>query len=166
MKRTLFTIVCMVFLSCAFYKAQIPGYFYDDGFYKNSSAGFKAYLPADWDIGTTPKTVSKVFKDQFENFQTESAEMLFVGLNSNQRCGIRCIAGANDTTLEGYFKLLYSVNENEVIKRKAEYFNGHGQELIIWSYYTESNGTKMRFNEYIFNPGKLKIRLTFWTING
>jgi hypothetical protein len=61
MKRTLLTItiVYLVFCSCAFYKAQIPGYFYDDGYYKNSSAGFKVHLPEDWEIGTTPKTVAK-----------------------------------------------------------------------------------------------------------
>jgi uncharacterized protein YbaP (TraB family) len=168
MKRTLLTITIayLAFCSCAFYKAQIPGYFYDDGYYKNSSAGFKVHLPEDWDIGTTPKTVPEILKDQFKNLQTVSSEMLFVGLNPNQRCGIRCIAEASDTTLEAYFKLIYSVNENGITKRKAEYFKVHGQELINWSYYTETNGTKMRFNEYIFNPGRLKIRLTFWTING
>jgi uncharacterized protein YbaP (TraB family) len=166
MIRTLILISYLVFLSCAFYKAQIPGFFYDDDFYENSAAGFKVRLPADWEIGTTPKTVPELLKDHFEKVQTKSSEMLFAGMNTNQRCGIRCIAEANDTTLEDYFKSLYSANENELTKRKAEYFKGRGQELIIWSYYTQSNGTKMRFNEYIINPGKLKIRLTFWTING
>jgi len=132
MKCKHLSLVLLLLFSCAFYKAQIPGYFYEDGYYKNTSAGFKVRLPGDWDIGTTPKTIPEEFKPQLKNFQTKSTEMLFGGFNSNKRCGIRCIAEANDTNLEAYFKELYYVNENSVTKGRADYFKGQGQELVVW----------------------------------
>jgi uncharacterized protein YbaP (TraB family) len=92
--------------------------------------------------------------------------MLFIGLNKNERCGVRCIAEANDTTLEAYFKVLYSVNEAGIIKNRADYFKGRGQECIVWTYNTEMQGTKYKFVDYIFRNYGLKFRVSFWTLAG
>jgi uncharacterized protein YbaP (TraB family) len=166
MKCWYLVLLALPLVSCTFYKPQIPGFFYDDGYYKNSQAGFKVHLPDDWTIGTTPKTVPESLKKTIKEFQTNSSEMLFVGLNKNERCGIRCIAEANDTTLEAYFKVLYSVNESGVIKDRADYYKGRGQECIVWTYTTEQSGTKYKFIDYIFRNYGLKFRVSFWTLAG
>lgn len=168
MKKDLLIVVAVALLlfSCIFYKPQIPGYFYDDGYYKNSQAGFKVRIPDDWVVGTTPKSVPKGYSGLFQSFQTKRSELLIAGVNGNERCGMRCIATANDTTLEAYFKDLFAINESGLTTITAEYFGADSQELIEWSYYTTVGASKYRFIEYLFSSGGLKIRLSFWTISG
>jgi uncharacterized protein YbaP (TraB family) len=167
MKHSRLAIIFFLFLfSCAFYKPHIPGYFFDDGYYKNDYAGFKVWLPDDWVIGTTPKTVPEEFKETLKLRQSENSEVLFIGTSPNKRCGVMCIAEGSDTTLDAYFKQLYYASENTITKGRADYYQGRGQELVIWSYYTNTNAARFRYNEYICNAGNLKIRLNFWTLAG
>jgi len=153
-----------LFISCTVYKAQIPGYFDDDRAYVNTYVGFRVHLPDDWNIGTSPATATPGLRKVFRSMQTKSSELLFIGLNKTSRCGIRCIAESNTAPINDYFKALYLNNEQNVTTVEADYFSDDNQEVIVWSYYNNVGQMKYRFSDYIFPCGKLRVRLSFWTL--
>ena len=167
MKRLLCSVTAVLFVSCAFYKAQLPGYINaEKGLYINENAGFMLTLPPDWNVGTDPKTAPKAFRSTFKSLQSSSVEALFLGTNESQRAYVRCLAEAYDSSLESYLKLLVEASKDELTPVRSDYFKGAGRELIIWSYMVKSNNMDFRMIEYVFDLGALKCRLSFWTLPG
>jgi hypothetical protein len=167
MKRLLCCVTVVLFVSCAFYKAQLPGAIKrENSMYVNENAGFMLTLPPEWNVGTDPKTAPPSFRGTFKALQSNSMEALFLGSNKSQRAYVRCLAEAYDSSLESYFKLLVDASKNELTPLRSDYFKGAGRELIIWSYMVKSNNMDFRMIEYVFDLGALKCRLSFWTLPG
>ena len=167
MKRLVCSMVVMVLVSCAVYKAQLPGSINRaNSVYVNESAGFRLTLPPGWDVGTGPKTAPSAFRGTFKALQSNSAEALFLGSNKSQRAYVRCLAEAYDSSLESYFKLLVEAGKNELTPVRSDYFKGAGMELVIWNYTVKSNNMDFLMIEYVFDLGALKCRLSFWTLPG
>ena len=167
MRRLLFLVSAVLFVSCAFYKAQLPGRINaENRLYINENAGFMLTLPPEWNVGTDPKSAPKEFKTLFKTLQTNSTEALLLGSSEGQRAFVRCLAEACDSSLESYFKLLVEAGKNELTPLRADYYRGAGRELIIWSYLVRNGRMSFKMIEYVFDLGGLKCRLSFWTLPG
>jgi hypothetical protein len=167
MKRLLCSITVVLIVSCAVYKAQLPGSInHENSVYVNKDAGFMLTLPPAWDIGTNPKTAPSAFRGTFKALQSNSVEALFLGSDKHRHAYVRCMAEAYNGSLESYFNMLVEAVKSQLTPVQSDYFKGAGSELVIWSYWVKSSSMDFLMNEYVFDLGALKCRLSFWTLPG
>lgn len=164
MKKLLSIIVVICFVSCVKYVAKFPGtYNKDSRTYTNEIVGIKLEIGEDWQLYTDPLNSDPGFKNHFSEVQAETFEALFFGQTKLERATMRCFIEKSEVSLKEYFKLCYEANKESLSTIKATYHESE-RDLVIWQYTMLRENYKFHFQEYVFDQGEYKIRLSLWTL--
>ncbi len=158
--------VAAVFLlvSCATYRPQLPGAIARGTHeYVNDVAGIRIAFPEQWDISTGPASGPKEFRPLFRTLQSPTTELLFIGMDSSKSAFVRCVAEAFDGGLDSYYTAVVRSSGAGIGVQAADYYEGKGQKLVVWTYNLVNGDQTSAFEEYVIDLGGTKCRLSFWT---
>jgi hypothetical protein len=151
-------------VSCATYRPQLPGAIASGTHeYINDVAGIRIAFPDQWDISTGPASGPKEFRPLFRTLQSPTTELLFIGMDSSKSAFVRCVAEAFDGGLDSYYTAVVRSSGAGINPLAADFYEGKGRKLVVWTYDIGSGAQASAFEEYIIDLGGTKCRLSFWT---
>ncbi len=169
---------CLLFFSCKTMKNNIgknfpvgdhyEDYVSSDNIYKNSDLNLSIPFNEKWTLKNQYRhfdSFEKMFVDQFNS---ESSEVLFIGYNDEDKCGVRCFVSELGMKNQDYFEKLKAQESVTLGKYKIDYSTTEDLELKNFEcYHTVMELTLNANNIFIYDSIFFKdtiynFRLDFW----
>lgn len=169
---------CLIFYGCKTTKGNIGKNFslgdhYEDqitsdNVYKNSVLDFSIPFNEKWTLKNQYRHFDNFEKMFVDQFNSESSEVLFIGYNDEDKCGVRCFVSELGMKNQDYFEKLKSQESVTLGKYKIEYLTTEDLELKNFEcYHTVMELTLNANNIFVYDSIFFKdtlynFRLDFW----
>lgn len=139
-----------------------------DNIYKNSDLNLSIPFNEKWTLKTQYRHFDGFEKMFVDQFNSESSEVLFIGYNDEDKCGVRCFVSELGMKNQDYFEKLKAQESVTLGKYKIDYSVAEDLELRNFECYhtvlelTLNANNIFIYDSIFFKDAIYNFRLDFW----